>query len=154
MPAKEKLVEGRRIGIDAATLEADAAMRSIVRRDTGETYEGFLKRLAKESGIETPTREELAKFVKTTRGEISTYRRQFMLARRSEAKCNLTPTVEEKKSGLMVLQPPPDGAFVAGWTPTVGERAGTVKVLLPNIGWAMASLAIVPTRFSQRIPPP
>jgi len=36
-------------------------MRSIVRRDTGESYEEFLKGLAKESGIETPTREELAR---------------------------------------------------------------------------------------------
>ena len=44
-----------------ATLEANAALRSIVRRDTGERYEEFLTRLAKESGIETPTREQLAK---------------------------------------------------------------------------------------------
>jgi transposase len=49
------------IGIDATTLEANAAMRSIVRRDTGERYEEFLTRLAAESGIETPTREQLAK---------------------------------------------------------------------------------------------
>src|SRR6201996_4664876 len=50
-----------RIGVDATTLEAKAALRSIVRRDTGERYEEFLIRLAKESGIETPTREQLAK---------------------------------------------------------------------------------------------
>ena len=37
------------------------ALRSIVRRDTGERYEEFLTRLAKESGIETPTRKQLAK---------------------------------------------------------------------------------------------
>src|SRR2546428_12904419 len=43
------------------TLEANAAMRSIVRRDNGESYEEFLKGLAKESGIETPTREDLAR---------------------------------------------------------------------------------------------
>src|SRR3989441_6301480 len=36
-------------------------MRSIVRRDNGESYEEFLKGLAKESGIETPTREDLAR---------------------------------------------------------------------------------------------
>jgi transposase len=47
--------------VDATTLEANAALRSIVRRDTGERYEEFLTRLAKESGIETPTREQLAK---------------------------------------------------------------------------------------------
>jgi transposase len=42
-------------------LEANAALRSIVRRDTGEGYQEFLTRLAKESGIATPTREQLAK---------------------------------------------------------------------------------------------
>jgi transposase len=47
--------------VDATTLEANAALRSIVRRDTGEKYEEFLARLAKESGIQTPTREQLAK---------------------------------------------------------------------------------------------
>jgi transposase len=49
------------VGADATTLEANAALRSIVRRDSGERYEEFLTRLAKESGIETPTREQLAK---------------------------------------------------------------------------------------------
>src|SRR6185503_17492745 len=46
---------------DATTLEANAALRSIVRRDTGESYEAFLIGLAKASGIETPTREDLAR---------------------------------------------------------------------------------------------
>src|ERR1700675_941222 len=59
--AEKKLLKGTTIGIDATTLEANAALRSIVRRDTGEKYEEFLTRLAKESGIETPTREQLAK---------------------------------------------------------------------------------------------
>ena len=56
------LLKGKTIGIDATTLEANAAMRSIVRRDTGETYEAFLTRLAQASGIKTPTREVLARF--------------------------------------------------------------------------------------------
>ena len=59
--AEKKLLKGTTIGVDATTLEANAALRSIVRRDTGECYEEFLVRLAKESGIETPTREQLAK---------------------------------------------------------------------------------------------
>jgi transposase len=46
--------------VDATTLEANAAMRSIVRRDSGESYTEFLTKLAKASGIETPTREDLA----------------------------------------------------------------------------------------------
>ncbi len=59
--ANHGLVEGKTVGVDSTTLEANAAMRSIVRRDTGEGYQQFLERLAKESGIETPTRDDLAK---------------------------------------------------------------------------------------------
>src|SRR5437870_2696695 len=55
------LIKGKTIGLDATTLEANAAMRSIVRRDTGESYEEFLTRLAKASGIGTPTRADLAR---------------------------------------------------------------------------------------------
>jgi transposase len=54
-------LKGRTIAIDATTLEAHAAMRSIVRRDTGERYQEFLTRLAAESGINTPTRDALAR---------------------------------------------------------------------------------------------
>jgi transposase len=62
--AERGLLRGRTIGIDATTLEANAALRSIVRHDTGEAYEEFLRRLAQESGIETPTRAQLAKLDK------------------------------------------------------------------------------------------
>ena len=48
-------------------LEANAALRSIVRRDTGESYNEFLTKLAKESGIETPTRADLAKLDRKVR---------------------------------------------------------------------------------------
>jgi transposase len=59
--ANAGLLKGRTVAIDATTLEANAAMRSIVRRDTGETYQEFLTRLAVASGIKTPTREALAR---------------------------------------------------------------------------------------------
>ncbi len=59
--AKQGLLVGATLGIDATTLEANAAMRSIVRRDTGASYEEFLKGLAKASGVKTPTREALAR---------------------------------------------------------------------------------------------
>jgi transposase len=55
------LVKGKTIGIDATMLEANAALRSIVRRDTGESYQDFLTTLARASGIETPTRADLAR---------------------------------------------------------------------------------------------
>ena len=56
------LVRGKTVGIDATTLEANAAMRSIERRDTGESYEAFVRSLAEASGVETPTRADLARF--------------------------------------------------------------------------------------------
>ena len=59
--ADRGLLKGKTVGVDATTLEANAAMRSIVRRDTREGYEGFLKGLARQSGIATPTREDLAR---------------------------------------------------------------------------------------------
>ena len=59
--ADRGLIQGKRVGVDATTLEASAAMRSIVRRDTGASYEEFLTGLAKASGIETPSREQLAR---------------------------------------------------------------------------------------------
>ena len=59
--AEAGLVNGKTIGIDATTLEANAALRSIVRRDSGESYQEFLTQLAQASGIETPTREDLAR---------------------------------------------------------------------------------------------
>ena len=59
--ATADLIKGQTIGIDATTLEANAALRSIVRRDSGETYQEFLTRLAQASGIDTPTRADLAR---------------------------------------------------------------------------------------------
>jgi transposase len=59
--ATHDLLKGKTLGIDATTLEANAALRSIVRRDTGESYRAFLEGLARASGIETPTQADLAK---------------------------------------------------------------------------------------------
>jgi transposase len=58
---EEGLVEGKTVSIDATTLEANAAMRSLVRRDNGQKYDDYLKDLAKAAGIENPTREQLAR---------------------------------------------------------------------------------------------
>jgi transposase len=69
MLAREGLIDGKTLGIDATTLEANAALRSIVRRDTGESYPAFLRRLAQASGIETPTREDLARLEKGRAGK-------------------------------------------------------------------------------------
>lgn len=62
MARKHKLLHGKTVLVDSTTVEADAAMRSIVRRDTGENWTEYLKRLAAEAGIVDPTPEELARF--------------------------------------------------------------------------------------------
>jgi len=66
---QERLVEahllrGKTLAVDATTLEANAAMRSIVRRDTGESYQQFLTRLATASGLKTPSRAALARLAR------------------------------------------------------------------------------------------
>jgi len=91
--ANHGLVEGKTVGVDSTTLEANAAMRSIVRRDSGEGYQEFLTKLAKESGIETgqaspsrPTRDDLAKLATAsarTRRATTTGRAPAIPTRRS-----------------------------------------------------------------------
>jgi transposase len=58
---QEGLVSGRTVSIDATTLEANAALKSIVRRDNGQSYNDYLKELAKAEGMDNPTREQLAR---------------------------------------------------------------------------------------------
>ncbi len=67
--AEAGLVKGDRIGVDASTMEANAALRNIVRRDTGEGYREMLEHLARESGIETPTAEDLARLDRKRKGK-------------------------------------------------------------------------------------
>ena len=69
--ATSGLLTGATIGIDATTLEANAAMRSIVRRDTGEGYQAYLTGLAEASSITTPTRAELARLDRTRKKKTS-----------------------------------------------------------------------------------
>ena len=69
--ASEGHLSGETVGVDATTLEANAAMRSIVRKDSGESYREFLTQLAKASGIETPTQADLAKLDKKRKNKAS-----------------------------------------------------------------------------------
>src|SRR5918993_250771 len=67
--AEHGLIKGDRIGVDASTMEANAALRAIVRRDSGEGYREMLKRLAEESGIATPTAEDLVRLDRKRKGK-------------------------------------------------------------------------------------
>ena len=66
--AEAGLIKGERIGVDASTMEANAALRNIVRRDNGEGYREMLERLARESGVETLTAEDLARLDRKRKG--------------------------------------------------------------------------------------
>ena len=63
---EQGLLKGKTVGVDATTLEADAAMKSIVRRDTGEDWQEYVRRLMQEAGQiepgDEPTAEEIARF--------------------------------------------------------------------------------------------
>ena len=67
--AEHGLIRGERIGVDASTMEANAALRAIVRREDGESYRAMLERLAKASGIATPTAEDLVRLDRKRRGK-------------------------------------------------------------------------------------
>src|SRR5215204_2092064 len=67
--AEHGLVKGKRIGVDASTMEANAALRTIVRRDNGRTYREMLRQMAKESGIETPTADDLVRLDRARKGK-------------------------------------------------------------------------------------
>jgi transposase len=67
--AEQGLVKGKRIGVDASTMEANAALRTIVRREDGRTYREMLRRMAKESGIDTPTADDLVRIDRNRKGK-------------------------------------------------------------------------------------
>ena len=67
--AEHGLVRGKRIGVDASTMEANAALRTIVRREDGRTYREMLTQMAKESGITTPTASDLVRLDRTRKGK-------------------------------------------------------------------------------------
>jgi len=68
---ERKLLRGKTVAVDATTLEANAAMRNIVRKDTGEDYKAYLKRLLAEEGVENPTDEDARRFDRTRKKKTS-----------------------------------------------------------------------------------
>jgi hypothetical protein len=58
------LLDGKTVGVDSTLLEANAAMKTLERRDTGDDYKSYLRKLAVEAGLENPTDEELRRFDK------------------------------------------------------------------------------------------
>jgi transposase len=68
---EKKLLRGKTVAVDTTTLEANAAMKSIVRKDSGEDWKDYLKRLMAEQGIDNPTDEEIRRFDKKRKKKVS-----------------------------------------------------------------------------------
>jgi IS5 family transposase len=65
----KKLLSGRTTAVDSTMIEANAAMKTIVRRDNGDDWNAYLTKLAAEAGLENPTDEELRKFDQGRKGK-------------------------------------------------------------------------------------
>lgn len=99
--AERGLLQGKTLGIDATTLEANAAMRSIVRNDGGQTYNEFLRKLAKAGGIETPTREDLARIDQTRKNKASNDERDAVYANRRRIRGDRGKRLLRKRGELL-----------------------------------------------------
>lgn len=142
--AEAGLVQGDRIGVDASTMEANAAMRTIVRKDTGEGYRQMLHRMAKESGMDMPTTEDLSRMDRQRKGK-KTSNKDW------ESQTDPDARVARMKDGRTRLAYKPEhavdldtGAIVGvdvhpadrGDTKTLGETLKTTKANLEKVGKA------------------
>jgi len=148
--AEHGLVKGDRIGVDASTMEANAALRAIVRRDSGEGYREMLQRLAKESGIETPTADDLVRLDRQRPGK--------KLSNEDwESKSDHDARIAKMKDGRTRLAYKPEhavdldtGAIIAA--PIHSADQGDTKTLPDTLKAAGASLEVIGKTPSQDDP--
>lgn len=149
--AEKGLLKGQTLGIDGTTLEANAALRAIVRRDSGEGYQEFLKRLAQESGIATPTREQLARLdrKRAHKGSNAEWEHPHdpdaRIAKMKDGRTHLAHKVEhavDLTSGAVVAVSlaPAD----AGDTATIGETVCEAGEQITTVASATTSASVNP----------
>lgn len=138
MLAQRGLLKGKTLGIDATTLEANAAMRSIVRNDSGQTYNEFLTHLAQASGIATPTREDLAKIDRSRKNKASNddwhnpYDGDAKITKMKDGRTHLAHKAEhavDLETGAIVavtVQPADRGDTTSLWT-TLAESTENLR---------------------------
>lgn len=138
--AQAGLLKGKTLGVDATTLEANAALRSIVRRDSGESYQDFLKKLAEASGIKTPSRRELAKLDRNHTGKgsnklwVNPHDRDARIAKMKDGRTHLAHKAEhavDMDTGAVVAVMLQDAD--QGDTQTGTETLATAGEQLANI---------------------
>lgn len=142
--ARAGLIQGKTIGVDATTLEANAAMRSIVRRDTGESYQEYLERLAATAGLEAPDRAALRRMDRRRAKQVSNaewvnpHDREAEITRLKDGRTGLAYKVEEAvdmTSGAILAVTTHGGA--AADTETIGQTVSAageaVAELIPIV---------------------
>ena len=143
--ARAGLVKGETIGVDSTTLEAHAAMKSIVRRDTGENYMGYLKRVAEAEGVDAPDAAALRRMDRKRKKKTSNedWRSpadpEAEIAKLKDGRTALAYKVEQAvdmDSGVIVAVTTHGGA--------VADSA-TAQETLCDAGVAVAELIHVPT---------
>jgi transposase len=147
--ARRGLLKGKTIGIDATTLEANAAMRSIVRRDTSESYMQYLRRLAAEAGIDASDDEAVRRMDRKRKKKTSN--EEWLNPHDPEAEVTKmkdgTTHLAYKAEQAVDLE---TGAIVA--ITTQGGAAGdseSVQETLPAAGEAIAEQIATPTAQGQ-----
>ena len=147
--ARRGLLKGKTIGIDATTLEANAAMRSIVRRDTSESYMGYLRRLAAEAGIDASDDDAVRRMdrkrkKKTSNKEwVNPHDRQAEVTKMKDGTTHLAYKAEQAvdlETGAIVAISTHGGA--------VGDSE-SVQETLPAAGEAIAEQIATPTAQGQ-----
>ena len=147
--ARRGLLKGKTIGIDATTLEANAAMKSIVRRDTGESYMEYLRRLAAEAGIDSNDDDAVRRMdrqrkKKTSNEEwVNRHDREAEVTKMKDGTTHLAYKAEQ----AVDLE---TGAIVA--VTTHGGATGdteSVRETLPAAGVAVAEQIATPTAQGQ-----
>ena len=133
------LLQGRVLGVDSTFLRADASMKAIVRRDTGENYKEFIQRLAEEAGGENPTDEDARRHDrrrpgKTTSNEewVSQTDSEARIAKLKDGRTRLAYKPEhvvDLETGVIVAAPvhPADEADTATIEKSLAEAARNVK---------------------------
>ena len=139
--AERGLVTGERIGVDGSTMEANAALRTIVRRDSGETYREMLTRMAKDSGVETPTIDDLVRLDRKRKGKklsnedwASKTDLDAKIAKMKDGSTHLAYKPEhavDLDTGVIVAAPihPADAGDTATLDPTLEEAAANLSAL-------------------------
>lgn len=133
------LLKGRVLGVDSTFLRADASMKAIVRRDTGESYKEFIKRLAEEAGVENPTDEEARRQDRSRKGKTTSNRDwesktdgDARIAKLKDGRTRLAYKPEhvvDLETGVIVAAPvyPADEADTATIETSLGEAKRNVK---------------------------